>query len=117
MAQGRNDDYLAFYGDKGTLHLSGPWLHTNIEHFDNAKEEWQTLPVPQRIVDAMPQTENHVQRDWNQLCRLLVADIRGEGESNYLTFRDGWIHNQVIDIARSGRGWMPVAAHPDKAMA
>lgn len=111
MGQARHDDYLAFYGDKGTLHLSGPWLHTHIEHFDNAKGVWQTLSIPQRIIEALPQAENHVQRDWNQLCREFVTDVRGDGETTYPTFRDGWIHNQVIDIARNGRGWTPVAAH------
>jgi predicted dehydrogenase len=108
LAESRQGDYLTFYGDKGTLHLSGAWRHTKIEHFDFESGEWRELTVPNRIIAAVPQLEDFVQRDWNQLCREFVADIRGSGATTYPTFYDGWIHNQVIDAARNNQGWTPI---------
>lgn len=110
MAQGRNAGYLAVYGERGTLHLSDRFGPGKLEHFDIAKGEWQELSVPPHIVEALPQVENHVQRDWNQLCREFVADIQGDGETTYPTFHDGWVHNQVIDAVRSGRSWTPISS-------
>jgi hypothetical protein len=107
MATGRHASYLAFYGEQGTLHLSGPFAPNRIEHFDNVMGTWQELTVPAQIINALPQVENHVQRDWNQLCREFVADIRGEGGTIYPTFHDGLVHNQVIDAARRGE-WVAI---------
>jgi predicted dehydrogenase len=108
MATGRNANYLAFYGEQGTLHLPGAVGPTSMEHYDIRTGKWQELHAPASITQALPQVEDGVQRDWNQLVRQLVADIQGEGDATYPTFRDGWIHNQVIDAARAGHGWIPI---------
>jgi hypothetical protein len=34
-----------------------------------------------------------------------VADVPGEVHRPYITFRDGWRSQEVIDAIRSGRGW------------
>jgi predicted dehydrogenase len=109
LAECRNPGYTAFYGEKGTLHLSGPFAPNRIEHFDSAKGEWKELSVPAHITDTLPQVESHVQRDWNMLCREFVADVCGERVTDYPTFRAGLLHNQVFDIVRSGRGWTAIA--------
>lgn len=108
LANARHGDHMAFYGDQGILHLSGPWRHTKIEHFAFATNEWQELSVPDRISASLPQHDNFVQRDWNQLCREFVADIRGSGATTYPTFYDGWIHNQVFDAVRNNHGWTSI---------
>lgn len=45
-AVGRNSDYLAVYGEQGTLHLTGNNSPDRIEHFDQARGEWQELVIP-----------------------------------------------------------------------
>ena len=37
------------------------------------------------------------------------SPIRGEGTPDYLTSRDGWIYQKVIDLIRSGSAWAPIA--------
>jgi predicted dehydrogenase len=71
MAACRNPGYLAFYGERGTLHLSGPMAPDHIEHFDPATGAWQELSVPPEVIASLPQLDDAVQRDWNQLFRSL----------------------------------------------
>jgi len=58
----------------------------------------------------LPPEPDHSQRNWDQLAREFVADIQGQGNAGYQTFRDGWIYQEVIDIVRAGNGWTPVAS-------
>jgi predicted dehydrogenase len=114
MANCRYDDYLAFYGERGTLHLSGPNAPDRIEHYDRTTRQWQALAVPPEILAQLPQVEEPVQRDWNQFYREFVADIHGAGYSGYPTFYEGMLHNDVFDAVRSGNGWStnsPAAVH------
>lgn len=103
-------DYLAFYGDNGTLYLTGPHA---IQRFDQQRQTWEDLPIPKEVLDSLPQEANSVQRDWNQLFREFVADVRGESYAGYPTFHDGWVAAEVIEIVRSGRSWTKVPEHPD----
>jgi hypothetical protein len=57
------------------------------------------LALTEPILDRL-YTVYSVQRDWNQLFREFVADIRGEGYSGYPTFRHGSTACEVIDIVR-----------------
>jgi predicted dehydrogenase len=113
MATGRNGNYLALYGDQGTLHLHGLVAPNRLEHFDLETGQWQELKVPPAITAQLPQADTTVQRDWNTLVRAFVADIRGEGYSGYPTFVEGWQHTAIFDIVRSGSGWTPVPARPE----
>lgn len=97
-------DYLAVYGTKGTLHLSGPNAPDHIQHFDNARQTWQDIPVPEEVLRLRPQLEDFVQRDWNQLVLEFVADIKGEGNASYPTFYDGWVANDIIASVRQNAG-------------
>jgi hypothetical protein len=115
MAVSRIDNYAAFYGTEGTLHLTGPfWPNARIEYFNPKLENWEEIEVPKELIEALPQVEDEGQRDWNQLFLEFVADIQGAGNSDYLTFYDGWLAAEVIDIARSGQGWQAVPKHLGK---
>jgi hypothetical protein len=70
-----------------------------------SKKDWQEIAVPQRIVDRLPAISDDTRRNWTQLVREFVADIRGEGDAGYLRIRDGWLFHEVIDIIRSGWNW------------
>lgn len=106
---GKNKDYVAFYGEKGVLHIEGAYVQGEMFLCTNG-ESWEHVPVPDHIRASLPPEEDHSQRNWDQLAREFVADIQGQGYSGYQTFRDGWIYQEVIDTARGVSGWTPVAA-------
>ena len=96
-------DYFALYGEKGRCsrgtYMQGPmFLKTD-------GPTWEELAIPLTHPRHLPDEEDHTQRNWNQLAREFVADIRGE-RTGYLTFRDGWIYQEVIDVIRSNRCWV-----------
>jgi predicted dehydrogenase len=101
---GRLEDYVAFYGETGTIHIDGAYAQGRVSLGRN-KNDWQEIPVPKRINESLPAVADDVQRNWTQLAREFVADIRGEGDAGYLRFRDGWLFQEVIDIVRRGRIW------------
>ena len=103
---GKNADYVAVYGEKGVLHIEGAYTQGSM-HLRTG-ETWEELTIPAEIHAALPPEPDHSQRNWDQLAREFVADIRGEGYSGYPTFRDGWMHQQVIDNVRSGQGWSKI---------
>jgi predicted dehydrogenase len=104
--------YLALHGTQGSLHLVGFHEPEQIQHFDVERQSWDDIPVPQSVLDSLPQEADATQRDWNQLVREFVADIRGEGYAGYPTFHDGWLANEIIDVARNGLTWATITAHP-----
>ena len=63
---------------------------------------------PDAITASLPAIEDNTQRNWTQLAREFVADIQGEGNAGYQTFRDGWIFQEVIDVARAANGWTEI---------
>jgi len=106
---GKNPDYVAIYGENGTLHIEGSYTQGAM-FLRTSGDGWEELSVPKRIYDMLPDEADNTQRNWNQLVQEFVADIRGQGNAGYLTFRDGWIYQEVIDIVRSGKGWTPLPA-------
>jgi predicted dehydrogenase len=105
LRAGKLEDYIAFYGEEGTIHITGAYAQGKV-YVGRSKTEWEEVPMPQRITDSLPAIADDTYRNWTQLAREFVADVRGEGNAGYLKFRDGWLFQEVIDIARSGRGWM-----------
>jgi predicted dehydrogenase len=102
---GRYGDYMALYGEKGTLHVSGTYMQGPMYlHTDGPT--WEELAIPLSIRDSLPEETDHTQRNWNQLAREFVADILGKPHPRYLTFRDGWIYQEVIDTIRSNKCWV-----------
>lgn len=104
LRTGRLEDYIAFYGEKGTIHISGSRAEGGV-YLGSSPSHWREVPIPQRITEGLPAVADDVQRNWTQLAREFVADVRGTGHAAYLTFRDGWQFQEVIEIAHSGRGW------------
>jgi predicted dehydrogenase len=103
----RSRDYVAFYGATGVLHIDGACA-TGSVYLREGGGEWEELPIPRRITDGLPLAADNTQRNWNQLAREFVAAIRGEVEAGFLTFRDGWIFQEVIDAVRAGRALTPI---------
>lgn len=105
---GKNTDYVAIYGEKGVLHIEGAYVQGAI-YLRTHGDTWEELTIPEQIHAALPPEPDHSQRNWDQLARDFVANIQGAEYNGYPTFRDGWMHQQVIDVVRSGQGWAPIA--------
>ena len=95
---------MRLYGDTGTLIANGVVGFT-VSRMRAGRDAPETLEVPQRLKDDLPQVGDHVQNKWCALARDFVADIRGESHERYLTFRDGWRYQQAIEAIRSRQGW------------
>lgn len=105
---GKNADYVAIYGDKGTLHIEEAYTQGPM-YLRTDGEDWEELTIPQHIFEQLPDDDDPTQRNWSQLAIDLVDDIQGTRSSNYLTFRDGWIYQEIIDIVRAGGCWNSIA--------
>lgn len=105
--KGKLEDYVAFYGDEGTIHIKGAYAQGTLSLWQRSQgQEWRDIPIPEHITAALPPIEDHTQRNWTILAREFVDDIEGRGNTGYLTFRDGWLFQDVIDIARAAQGWI-----------
>jgi len=100
-------DYVAFYGDEATIHIAGAYAQGPL-HIKTRDTEWRHIEVPSEIANAVPDIVDDTQRNWTQLMKELVRDIRGEGSPEYQTFKDGWIFQEVVDAVRRGDGWFDV---------
>jgi predicted dehydrogenase len=96
-----------FYGEQGMLVAEGI-MPSAVFRRDDAAAQGEPLAVPPHLVAALPKVGDDVQNKWAALARDFVADIRGEPHNPYLTFRDGWRYQEVIDAIRAGRGWYQV---------
>jgi predicted dehydrogenase len=106
----RHEASLAVYGTEGTLHLVGqPWVN-RIEYGNLGTGVWEPIAVPD--VNGSPSIEDPVQDGWNQLMQHFVDHIQSGGDATYPTFVDGWLANEVIDIARRQEGWTSVPSRP-----
>ena len=113
MAPSPIPNHLACYGTNGAIYMpGGSFLPTLVEHFSPERGTWEQIPIPQRLEDALPPDDDRLHRLWNQLFREFVADVQGEGFAGYLTFRDGWSDNEIIDVVRSRKGWTTLPQSP-----
>ncbi|MBM3457966.1 MAG: Gfo/Idh/MocA family oxidoreductase, partial [Armatimonadetes bacterium] len=101
------EDYIAFYGDEGAIHIDGAYASGEVR-LKRKGIGWEELPVPGDINDNLPAIADSTQRNWTQLAREFCADLRGEGNAGYLSFRDGWLFQETIDAVRAGSGWVSI---------
>jgi predicted dehydrogenase len=107
LDHGKNRDYVAVYGEQGTIHIEHVYAEGTM-FLRTTSQDWEALIIPQRIIDSVPGPGLWPQRLWTRLALDFVADIRGEEAPPYLTFREGWIYQEVIEMIRTGRGWTAV---------
>lgn len=95
-----------FNGTKGTLQADGHFSYTvKLHRAGDPADQWEELPVPQRILDSHPQVGDEFQRKWTALARDFVGDLTGQPHGTYLTFHDGWRFQETFDTIRAGNGW------------
>ena len=107
MHPGFNKDYIAFFGREASLHIDGAFAQGPM-HLCRRNGEWEEIPLPEEIINSLPDIEHPVIRCWTQLAREFVADINGEGYSGYQTFKEGWIFQEVFAAIRSELGWVDI---------
>jgi len=88
----------------GTLLADGHYSYA-ISRQRSAKDQREPLPVPHRLIDALPTPGDEFQNKWAALAADFVADIQGKPYRPYLTFRDGWRFQLAIEAIRQGQGW------------
>lgn len=101
------DDYVAFYGSDAALHITGAYAQGPV-HIRKCGGDWEKVPLPKHIKEFVPAIDDDTQRNWTVLAREFVDDIRGNGNTGYQTFREGWIFQEVVDAVRAGNGWFDV---------
>jgi predicted dehydrogenase len=95
---------MRLYGEDGTLLATGTTTF-EITRRRPPGADPEPMPVPQRLIDTLPQIEDSTQMLWAALARDFVADIQGQPHEPYLSFYDGWRYQEAIDAIRESRGW------------
>jgi predicted dehydrogenase len=103
-----HEDFVAFYGSEGAIYIKGSYAQGPLYLRRRGQDGWEERAVPNAITKALPDIEDDTQRNWTQLAREFVVDIRDEGYSGYQTVRDGWIFQEVIESIRASTGWAAV---------
>ena len=99
------NDYTAFHGDRGSIHIQGAQFQGAVLVFEGGPT-WEERAIPLEIVDALPVEANNDRRNWMTLMAQFVADIRGEEEfASYPTFEDGALYQAIIAAVRQGEAW------------
>jgi predicted dehydrogenase len=95
---------MRLMGTEGILIAEG-YGEYNVSRLREKGGAREPLPVPQRLVDALPRAGTPEENKWAALARDFIADMRGEQGRRYLTFRDGWRYQEVFDAVIENRGW------------
>lgn len=106
-----NPGHLSIHGETGTLKMVGgiiPGYGRDIEYCKAGGNVWDPIEAPDDLSESFCNQAPH-QGCWNELFREFVDDIRGEGNASYPTFYDGWVHSELIDIARKRTGWQVIS--------
>ena len=99
------NDYTAFYGERGTIHIQGAMFQGSVLLW-NGGSTWEERAVPLEIIDALPLESNNDRRNWMTLMAQFVAEIRGQDDfADYPTFADAAVCQAVIDAIRAGDVW------------
>lgn len=102
-----HEDYIAFYGSKGTIYIKGHYGSGPLYLYGEDKT-WTQTALPDDIAANIPDVEGDTERNWRYLVRELVKDIKGETVAPYQTFKDGSQYQQLIDIIRQNDNWTDV---------
>ncbi|MDO6446337.1 Gfo/Idh/MocA family oxidoreductase [Colwellia sp. 1_MG-2023] len=102
-----HEDYIAFYGSKGTLYIKGHYGSGPLYLWGENKD-WQEVPLPSDIAASVPDVEGDTERNWAYLVREFVKDIQGESVAPYQTFKEGAQYQQLIDIIRKNDKYQDV---------
>ena len=119
LRKGRHQDYVAFYGRAGTIHVDQAYCQGDVHLWREGEAGFSVVPMRDDILASLPPVEAQPHwapgwdvpaRAWNALARDFVADIEGRPHAPYFTLADGLRHQEVIDAVRARSGWSAIAA-------
>ena len=102
-----NEDYIAFYGSKGSIYIKGHYGSGPL-YLYGPEKAWNEIKLPADIAANIPDVEGDTERNWRYLIRELVKDIQGEDVAPYQSFKEGSQYQQLIDIIRQNDSWTDV---------
>jgi len=103
-----HEDYIAFYGSKGTIYIKGHYGSGPL-YIHGADRKWIETPLPADIAASIPDVDGDTERNWRYLIREFVKDIQGETVEPYQTFKEGAQYQRLIDIIRQNGSWTDVS--------
>jgi predicted dehydrogenase len=102
-----HEDYIAFYGSKGTIYIKGHYGSGPLYLYGESKQ-WEEVKLPADIAADIPDVKGDTERNWRYLIREFVRDIKGESVAPYQTFKEGSQYQQLIDLIRKNDNWVDV---------
>jgi len=102
-----HEDYIAFYGHKGTIYIKGHYGSGPLYLFGKDKA-WNEIPLPADIAADVPDVKGDTERNWRYLIHEFLKDIKGEPVEPYQSFKQGAQYQQLIDIIRKNDNWVDV---------
>ena len=102
-----NEDYIAFYGSKGSIYIKGHYGSGPL-YLYGPNKSWEEVKLPADIAANIPDVDGDTERNWSYLIREFVKDIKGEAVPPYQTFKEGAQYQQLIDLIRRNDNWTDV---------
>ena len=103
-----NEDYIAFYGSKGSIYIKGHYGSGPL-YLSGANKAWEEIKLPADIAANIPNVDGDTERNWRYLMREFVKDIKGETAQPYQSFKEGAQYQQLIDLIRQNDNWTDVS--------
>ena len=103
-----NEDHVVIYGSKSAIYIKGHYASGPLYMYDE-NNQWVEVPLPEDIAKNIPNVEGDTERNWRNLIKELISDIKGEEVAPYQTFKEGAQYQQLIDLIRKNDNWVDVS--------
>jgi hypothetical protein len=103
-----NEDHIVIYGSKSAIYIKGHYASGPLYMYDE-NNQWVEVPLPEDIAKNIPNVEGDTERNWRNLIKELISDIKGEEVAPYQTFKEGAQYQQLIDLIRKNDNWVDVS--------
>ncbi|MDT0595244.1 Gfo/Idh/MocA family protein [Glaciecola petra] len=103
-----NEDHIVIYGSKGAIYVKGHYASGPL-YLYNENNEWVEQALPKDIAESIPNVEGDTERNWRNLIKVFLSDIKGEEVAPYQSFKEGAQYQQLIDIIRENDSWVDVS--------
>ena len=109
----RHEDCVRLLGTTAAIHIDGAYA-TGALSIQEQGGAWRELETPEDITASLPAIGDATQRNWTVLAGAFLDDLAGRPHLPYLSFREGWLFQEVIDLVRAGASWteLPGPAWP-----
>jgi predicted dehydrogenase len=103
------------HGENGVLLVDQPFAPIEVFRLRPGDSDREQMPIPPELLEAAPNSGDHLVDMWTIIAQRFVADIRGEPHDPYPSFYDGLRVQAAIDAIRSGAGWATLPSRSPSA--